>query len=73
MKVGCIRNHKLSGEDRWLVNANVIQADMASTCNQKTGTRWLQQNAYNMAIRRELRRRGLPVALVTGVPLARQK
>jgi hypothetical protein len=52
--------------DAILIRRNRNQSDMDQVYNRKTGEAWLCQNAYNMAVRMELRRRGLKPAPIKG-------
>jgi hypothetical protein len=71
MKTGlprtCVRGHEVGvTPDAVLLRMNKNQSDMNKNYNRKTGIAWLSQNAYNMAVRMELRRRGLEPAPIKG-------
>lgn len=69
----CIREYKEgSSSDVSLLERDKIMANMESDCNRKAGRLWHAQNSYNMAVRMELRRRGLPVERVHGKIYARR-
>lgn len=63
----CVRGHEVAvTPDAVLLRMNKNQSDMTKEYNRKRGDAWLRQNAYNMAVRMELRRRGLAPAPIKG-------